>query len=401
VASCAYQVGGANQVVSFNEKQNVQFDNFEGLGLCESASGAPYGHDTFITDGGIGYLLYSDIYIHGWTHLPWSCSNGSGFCFNMAQIRGNSTGSPTFQNLVIDGSDSDPAGSAADFNAIYDIHDSVIRYSGNLLGGDCHTLHDNLIEYSYEPGDGSAHGNVYECNGEASVGAPNTVYNNVIRHAPGIGVSIWPEPPVGATDYYFNNVIYDINTSGNYFNIGQNSNAGNQGSLVIFNNTFENPTNQAMLDGCGLSYAHPFTAANNYYITDNSSAYTANCASSGGGGTFVNEVLVSHAKAASQGFTASGTFAYVPTLATSPTVAAGTNEMSYCNALSGDPNAYAACQSETTYACTYNASNHTVSCPARPVLARPSSGKWDVGAFQFGSSSGTTLPATNVQATPH
>ena len=65
----------------------------------------------------------------------------------------------------------------------------------------------------------------------------------------------------------------------------------------------------------------------------------------------------------------------------------GTNEQSFCAALiaSSDPLIQAAgtsCQSDTTYACSYNSTSHTVICPARTIMARPSRTAWDAGAYQ-------------------
>jgi signal peptidase I len=394
VSSCAYQVGNDNTMVSFNDRTYVTMDNFELTGLCENSSSGPYGSNTYISD--YQYELYENIYAHGWTHTAFNCAGG-GLCFAMQVFDGSSNDpGSTIQYTVIDGSDSDPAGSAAIFNTLYDVHDSVVRYTANILGASCHTFHDNLVEYSYEPGDNVAHGNVYECDSDsAHSSSPTTFYNNLIRHAGNVqamGVGFWPAPAVGTTDYYFNNVIYDINAGSNYFNVGQNSNFGNQGTLAVFSNVFENPANGAIVD-CGSTYAHPLLAANNQYITNAASQYSV----SGGcsGATTSTELLMAHATATADGYTTSENFAYSPTSASSPTVGSGTNEQSYCGALSGDSSASAACNSDTTYACTYNSTNHTVSCPSRTVSSKPSTGAWNIGAYQYRITG--PQPPTNVR----
>jgi hypothetical protein len=106
---------------------------------------------------------------------------------------------------------------------------------------------------------------------------------------------------------------------------------------------------------------------------------------------------MTNATAASDGYTASESFDYSPTAANSPTVGVGTNEQAYCNALqtaaATDPtlsDAATACRSDTHYACAYDTSNHTVICPARTPNVRPSSGTWDVGAYQYCVGSGCT-----------
>jgi len=89
------------------------------------------------------------------------------------------------------------------------------------------------------------------------------------------------------------------------------------------------------------------------------------------------------------------------------TVNAGTNLTSYCTTLSGSSagevtRAGTSCQNSTTDACSYNTGNHTVSCPGRTAVARPTTGAWDAGAYQFAgapaslSINTTSLPGGTV-----
>lgn len=388
VASCTYQSGTNNVMLTFNDMQYYQFDNFELLGLCEASSSQS---NVYIVDGNVGPSTYSNLYIHGWTHLTYSCGS---YCFNMTGIDGGSGGQDVIENTVIDGSDSDPAGIAAIFNALYDVHESVIRYTANVLGGNCHTFHDNLVQYSYEPGDNVAHGNIYECNGEANVSTPNTFYNNVIGPTgDAVGVGIWPEPATSQTDYYFNNVMYGTTCGGgNCVNIGQNGSS--QGKLIFFNNTFQNPSNTAILQDNGTNaYAHPLITANNHWITNASGGVSAI------GSTSTTDIAMPQSTATVDGYTSSQNYVFSPTSGSSPTVGKGTNETSYCSSLSGDSTAYAACQSDTSYSCVYETTNHTVSCPARSSVQRSSSGNWSVGAYIYGTSpqAATGLVGTLVQ----
>ena len=397
VASCAHTVGSNNVILAFGNVSYTTTDNLEFLGLCQDNSTA-YGHNVALSDGA-GNQTYEHLYFHGWTHKAYSCSGGVGTCMSTQMIEGNSGQNGTvFTYIVIDGSDSDPTGAAAIFNTVYDIDHSVIRYTANLLGGNCHTFHDNLVEYSQEPGDNDSHGNVYECSGEVSASTPNTFYNNLIRHVGTIiplGVNIWPEPNTGSTDYYFNNVFYDIHAGMNYFDIGQNS--GPQGTLDIFSNTFEQTDNQVVF-GFLCSYPHPFNAVNNHYITDASSPYSGgNCQ-----GTYTTDLAMTHATTTADGYTATETYAYSPPMSNSPTVSAGTNEAAYCTALlnAGETTAAAACQYDTGYGCAYNSNNHTISCPGRASVPRPTNLAWDIGAYQFSGSEDPPPPPSNLQAMP-
>jgi hypothetical protein len=124
-----------------------------------------------------------------------------------------------------------------------------------------------------------------------------------------------------------------------------------------------------------------------------------------GQGTFVTELTQSHATTNGQGYTSSETYAYSPSASSNSTVGAGTNQTgTYCAALLGssDPILQAAgtaCKSDTGYACTYNSSNHTVTCPGRTPIARPSSGAWDIGAYQFTGAITNVNPPTAFTAT--
>ena len=399
VSSCAYQVGSTNQIVSVGSVSYVTFDNLEVLGLCQNSMNAPWAHDVYFSEGNTSGNVYENIYAHGWTHIPFSCSVSGGepvgSCYNMNVFQSAGGNTTTLANVVIDGSDSDPAGAAALYNVIWDIHDSVFRYESNVLGNGCHALHDNLFEYIVEPGDGVAHGNTYECISEDS--GPNVIYNNLVRHigssGGGIGVNFWPLPPSAVHDYWFNNVMYDVHAGGNYFDIQTTSN----NTPYLFNNTFENPDNGPIVE---CNSGNPVYLINNHYITDSSSPYkTGTCNT-----TPTTDLRMSHSTATSQGYTS--TNQYSPISNTDSTVAAGTNSYaSLCNAMlaSQDPTVHAAgaaCQSDTSWACTYNVNTHTVTCPARISNPRPSNGAWDIGAYEYAVQDPPS-PPTSLTATPY
>jgi hypothetical protein len=290
---------------------------------------------------------------------------------------------------------------------MYDVAYSVIRYTQQTIGNGCHLLHDNLFEHWYA----TVHPNLYECVSEPS-NSSGAFYNNVFRYictdtnACPIGglVGFWPAPPTSTTDYWFNNISYSQNPSiaFQYFDVGQNNE--NQGPLDVFNNIFESTSN-GNIYGCTSGYTYQLNITNNLYITD--SGTQGICS---GKTTSIAELLMTHATATADGYTASETYAYSPPSASSPTVGAGTNEgtinNAYCSALATAAasdstlnDAATACLSDTRYACTYNSSAHTVTCPARTAATRPTSAAWDIGAYQ--DPSAPPQPPTNVQATAH
>ncbi len=409
LTSCPYaSIGSANIMIQLSGQKFITIDNFEMLGLCESAPNDAQ-QDTYIRYGYAIGPVFTNLYIHGWTHVQFNCSGTTGLCFNTFAFQGGAGGmglpSDTISNVVVDGSDSDPGGAGVCYCDFWNVSDSVFRYVSQIVDRLPHVYHDNLQEYWYEPGDNSAHGNLWESVGDAP--GTNAFYNNIFRHVCSIQgscphgiVGIWPAIPLGNTDYFFNNLCYDCNTAGNYLDIGQNDR--NQGTFVFFNNTFEIPTVTNPIVQCAAKgYSSPFVAANNHYILEGSSPYSSSSTCKAEGGTFVTELAMNHATATSDGYTNAETYANSPTSSGDPTVLAGTNQQSYCTALSnaGLSDAAKTCQSDTSYSCTYNSSNHTVSCPARTVDARPGSGNWDIGAYEYGNSLPPPNPPTGLTAT--
>jgi hypothetical protein len=418
VTSCAYHVlpdtgGSSNTLLSMYSVHYVIVDNFEMTGLCEwSLNGAA--DDSYIRYGAATAVYFYNLYLHGWSHpalgdpgSPIDCGVPNTVCANINLIYGggapSSVPDDTFRYVVVDGSDSDPIGIARTcYCDFWDVAYSYIGYQPNVITRWQHSFHDNLYEYWYENG----HGNVMESVGDAP--GVNAMYNNVFRHINPLNQAgdpgFWPEPPVGTTNYFFNNLNYDW-TNMEYFNVGQNSNVGDQGNLVIFNNTFQYNAlgmGAGNIIGwvCPQVYAHPLTLANNHYITDGSSAYTTGCSSANSSKT--TELLMSNSKAASGGYTSSGTYAYSSTSVGNPTVGTGTNgNTAFCGALSsaGLSDAASACGSDTTYACSYNSASHTVFCPARSTVIRPSSA-WDIGGYQYNSGqTSSPAPPSGLSAT--
>ena len=100
--------------------------------------------------------------------------------------------------------------------------------------------------------------------------------------------------------------------------------------------------------------------------------------------------------ATAQGFSVANNFA--PTLPTNATVTTlGTNETNgFCSQLQNSA-AQTACETGIT-GVAYNSTNHSVIYPATPPVPRPASGPWNVGAYQFSSSSSQApQPPTGIQ----
>jgi hypothetical protein len=382
VSSCPYVISGANDMISFNSLKWVVFDNFEVTGYCWNNGNdqSMIGYYSNATQDSYTpyYLVLENIYIHGWTHTS-AAGTASG-------MEGNSSWpGVVIQFNVVDGQDSDDlylSALGANNTDLYIVRYNILRrFGGDIVSSSCHYFHDNLIEY-YNLGTG--HGDAPFCEGEYSGGSssPNlffdniwryigTAYNQAVSYIPNIGT------PSGQTDYIFNNVWHDNQPNGtNYL-----SDEDRAGNWVLFNNTVEMLVNGAGCFVCATGSA--VTSVNNHWIAtpaSQSSVFTSTPKSDSG------TVYMTNATAATQGYTSSDD--YAPTAATNATVtASGTNETSgYCSAsVLGYSIAEAACIQGTSLGCSYNTTTHTVSCPAVARVARPSSGNWNAGAYQYGT----------------
>jgi len=367
------------------------------LGICSNRASQANDSDTFVVDGSSHDMTFSNLYIHGWTSTPFGCTTG-GSCVSIVAFAGGAGGgaqtNDIYDHVLVDGSDSDPHGIiAVNFEGMYQVQYSMFKDVTQIVFELSCYLHDTVFDHFYMRPPNNGHDNMWEANALQNAGANCASYNNVFSNiypgTPNSGdVVIWPAPSPGSTHYWFNNVGTLVNGGGNYVNIGQNGQ--NQGTLVFFNNTFESQDNNQIMN-CQSTSSHVFTEANNHFITNSGAAYTSPC----NGKTSFTPLLQSHTVANGQGYSSAETFPWSPANASGSTVGTGTNEQTLCSALSaaGLPAAATACQSDTTFACSENTSNHTLTCPARAPVARPASGAWDVGAYQTGQSSGPHPPS--------
>jgi hypothetical protein len=353
VSSCAHPNGG---LVELNGTY-VTVDNFEMMGICWSGP---------VSYFGVGYVFLpsnhttiQNSYIHGWTHVAFGVNgtaDGESAIWATSQDPGNQE---TIANNVIDGFDSDKTSGDGIIFGGYDIHGNTIRNCSNaVITNNTHLFYNNLIENIFESSDPATHSNGFEFNSEQP--GTNFIYNNVVRHM-NTAVNIWLAP--NGSDYFFNNVIYDINGAGtNYVAFCGDSNS----KVFVYNNTmqttggalFGNVSNTQCPGGASATWV----ATNNHFITDSGSGFSAIFRTPGvASGT--NNIYQTNAAAGTQGYAAASN--YAPTAANEATVGAGTNLAGSCGAAGN-----ALC-SDTTLANT------------RTPNARPASGAWDAGAYQF------------------
>src|SRR5277367_642023 len=401
-----------------NGGEYLIIDNLEWTGMCQPSGGGQVAYMNEAS-GATAWNIYSNNYTHGWTHVPFNCGQT---CFNMfawnVRIATQSTIGP---GNVCDGWDSDPTGQGCDIFGGYLIYDNVFGNMAQIVLNGCHDSHDNLIYNFYNTGDGVAHGNAWECNSDApeqdnagkmQPNVPfNVYYNNVHKHdapgnATGGDVKLWICPNPSAAEYMFNNIMYDMGT-GNTWNLESSCSAAGS-KAYKFNNTVD------LISSNMDCPSGVLTSVGNHFIVDDGGNGYGNCS-----GT--NDIIMTHAQAAAQGYMASGkgvtgnnsdvtcandATPCAPTLGTNSTVGGGVNEQSFCTAMLSSTqsmiqNAGLACKNATTDACTYSTSNHTVSCPGRTPVVRPSTTAWERGAYQFSGSSIVINPPTGLIATVH
>lgn len=388
VASCAHP-GSLDFEVDGNW---VTVDNFEFTGFCWNTNS--FGNNImmkFTPTATPNGDIVERCYVHGWTNTAAGQAEGGTFLESY-----NMFGGTTLTLSVIDGSDSDPATLNYDSGNLDFMTYNVIRYNqGQNSTSGCYRVHDNLFEHMDNVADGSgAHSDVLQCYGETANGSgdPNLFYNNVFQFIPDSGDplstnAIWFFPPVGQTDYAFNNVSNCAGSPTGPDNWMFNQTGGpGGGNLALINNTLAMCSAGGILRN-DLGGGGSVSSTNNHFIATPATAATVFAIP--GTVTETSDLFMTDSTATSQGYTTGN--GYAPTSGTNSTIGAGVNETSVCNGF-GDALAIASCKSGTTAGCTYVTATHSVSCPFLTANARPSSGAWNAGAYQFVGSGTVATP---------
>ncbi len=297
VGSCTRDWNGSMFI--YLNADYVTFDNIEFLGMCWTGSPG-YANTTYFSRWGT-YDILSNLYFHGWTHTAF----GGGTTDGATAITGATNGELGTGNQVayvtVDGSDSDRYSLFGLYGDCYDVHNSTFRYAANgLVCNNGKTFHDNLVEYIYNSNDPGTHSNALEYNSQYSgtAGTGTSIYNNIFRHIYS-AVGVWTCDC--GNDYFYNNVLYDMNT--NPLNISQgwecvssHENSG-PGTLTLYNNTFVNiaiQTPDSTPNWAG-------SAVNNHYINSTMAA--------GMSGSNTSYVSQTASQATAQGYAAANNYA--------------------------------------------------------------------------------------------
>ena len=316
----------------------------------------------------------------------------------------------------MDGSDSNPTVCAwAGFPSFYYLKDSIFRYMTQGVGQCCHDVHDNIFEYFYNP-ILATHGNILECNDNSPGDAPNhprlrQMCSTTIFSAMMIPASAQPGKSIGGSAPKPCRSSISITSCTTWqTRIGGTSPvlpatvaripAHKRCSII----RWLMGSSPAILGGSNNTGGIYLTVLNEHLIN---TPYDASGCTGYGDAT---NVAQTSAQAVSQGYTIAGgnsgvghtcandTTPCAPTSPGNATVGTGANHQAYCTTLAGYTSEYQigteaanACQYDTTDGCSYDSTTHVMNCPAQTAVARPASGAWDVGAYQFTGAS--TLPA--------
>jgi hypothetical protein len=398
--------GSPNGVYKFLELASgvayVTVDNLEWTGMYSNLSSPASGQVDYVD---ISRNINSHIHIeNNYFHGGNVAHDGAHSAHFLIASMGSGDSSNEVDHNVFDNSDvcraSNPpvlGGPTCTIDAvegtIWSFHDNYVGYFSCGYVTDWATLiYENTMEVIVlSPDNGVDHENGTENNGGTGV----IMFNNVIRHFVNGGIVDFQLAPVSSSSYAFNNVLPDMD-GGNMEQCYEGSPANNH--CVWFNNTAEaGPDSGNPSGSCGRNTGSNTTSA----VTNQ------HCITSAGGtswwqgtASFTTNLAQSKTTANSQGYSNSTTYAFSPTEASGSTVGAGTNMSNTCATISSlNATAGSACMHDTTYGVAYNTSNHAITGPGRPSTnQRPSGAAWDIGAYQFSSSSAQLNPPTGLAA---
>jgi len=383
-----YQFSGGNSVMNggdgwnsfISDYGNFGYITFNGMELTNylySTSGT-YGVNHMIELYQSQNVIVSNIYVHGWSH-------GNSGSDSLHVISGynnyNINAGSRLTGSVIDGS-SDGGISGEALYAIPLADNNIIRNMSNgIISQEPSVIHDNLIGPINLSFDSSDHENCIEPDGPyAGTTTTTYIYNNVLHDCSAVNVlAAGNGSNSGSSVYYvWNNVSYVGNKTSpaipwQFSAVG----TGSANAAYAWNNTVYGGSTAACFRTLsqGGSWAI-VDIRNNHCISDIGLLYNGTSPT-----TNTNNLTQSVSTATAQGFTSSETYAYSPQSATSATLGGGANLLSLS---SGN---IATLALDSSYG------------GMRTPNSRPTSGAWDVGAYQFSSSgtSGVPSPPTNVK----
>jgi len=405
---------------------NIEFTGLYWSSNCGSNAQDSCGYIASHSFTGSSNWEAKNLYVHGWSHNSGSFFDPGNYTPLIGLPITTTAGSQSsFHDNVIDGSDSSKdccGGSAAAIQ-----YNNYEAYLDNMFfqqaqNNQVTIFHDNhIVHQTGTSGSNGVHSNCFHSfamNGTAT-GGTLLVYNNYIDcKDAGTQAEGALFENNGTTNYIFNNIITLGQPSG--LTTSSFGTGGAPNTFYAFNNTIDtyDATSTPGSQCYNLGYNSIGTFADNFCVTNNndstsfgtysfsgsyslpSPTFSINCNT--GRGTQSNfgasQICAPIGSGDGTGnLNISEAYPFAPMDATaSTTVGTGQNNSSYCTAVSAiNAAAGTACLSDTTLGVAYNSTSHAVSWPYRAPVARPSSGAWTNGAYQYGQG---PVPPTGLQA---
>lgn len=351
------------------------------------------------------HTIVENCYFHGWSVASGVTSSTNQYQFSANTSNGASKvlGS-VFRYNVIDGAGvvdaSGTPGVGGGVNGAEQVYNNVFNDLVVAAHNGMNSVHGNLVtNILYNANSGHCDG-IYDF-GPMS-GTVASMYDNVVAGPSGSGcVVFWAaqfNSCPSCTYYIYNNLVYNVASgSSGTVTIGNHSSYGNTGSYYIYNNTLVQNSAACIENTDGGNAANDTAYYSNNHCIGTTICDTSSVTCVDKGTNLVQTAAVADANKspAYDQYTASETYPYSPVASTNSTVGKGTNYTSQCSTFG------TTLCSDISYA-TYDQKNHAVVMKRVPPNLRPSSGAWDIGAYQFSSSQAQApQPPTNLTATTH
>ena len=383
---------GNNFIIVNASYVTIQWLEMRNLYYANDAENSCYGGNAWFQITNADFVTVSNTYEHDWSMGAYSTStvndtdelvfiNGVPACphclltYNVANNCAATSGSGTLPGGAMSFTNVTYSVFKCMSNAYKPVYAGEFGYNEITLVGDSpdSAIHPNCIESI----DSMGNGGVYFIH-------DNRIHDNYACEGLQIG-----NP--GETDYVWNNIWYNDTAVGS--NGPQVPQSETPVAMYFWNNTVVD------WQGCiqdathGYTWSGPFHSQNNLCInSSNNSGSGSPVASSV---TISNSIGLSDAQATTAGYANSQAFVYAPTGTSSPTVGKGVNLTSLWPAGFSTQDSAMVCTQQTVNTVV------RVICTGTPN-ARPASGAWDVGAYQFNASSANgPNPPTALKVTPH
>lgn len=401
---CPSGSSGPHYFLVLSRAQYVTFQSIEWTGLFwnNDQQNACYQSAGFFYANQSDYITIDQMYIHKWTH-----GTTAGTTDSSDLIAYTTYGTPPYcfncvvSNSVINNSDGDGASSSTISGGgvrNWNLENNVIAY---VVQGFLSPIYSRPSQLQVTGNNISHIGESFTTPGQSAPPHPNCIETTgVVGGSSGTAVLI-----------VANNYIHDIQTCeglqvgnpneddivfNNIWDMGASATGGANGPQVpqgSSSHNFEFWNNTVRwASGCMTAGIHgttfnSFIVENNHCINDATTVVNGSIP----GSTLSNNVGMTNANATSQGYTSSETYVFAPTAANNGTVGAG------ADLAANWPAGFST--NDTTYACAQQTVSGVIEsvCPTRSTTnARTSS--WDVGAYQWSSSTGSPNPPTGLSA---